>query len=119
LTPHQENPLFLYRADILNKIESHLDPAPRVKDEQCVFALCGLGGMGKTQIALEYAFSSLSKFKVILWVPADSREEILARYIVFAVELGLAEPTDDDHNKAKDAVKEWFENSRMLISLPK
>lgn len=72
--------------------------------------------MGKTQIALRYAFRNMSNFEAVLWVPADSYEKILARYLVFAVELGLVESTNDDQNQARDAVKEWFEVSRRFAT---
>lgn len=118
LSPYQENPKFVGRQSVLDDIEAGLRPGGKIGDGQCVFAICGLGGMGKTQIAVQYAFNSLSKFKAILWVPADSREKILARYIAFAVELGLVETTNDDQNKAKDLVKEWFENAGRVLLNP-
>ncbi|KAM3425972.1 hypothetical protein NHJ13734_009762, partial [Beauveria thailandica] len=113
LAPHQPNRSFVGREDVLDDIEAHLRPVRKLNEGHCVFALCGLGGMGKTQIALKYAFSSLSRFKVVLWIPSDSREKMLARYIAFAVEIGLVESTNDDQNKAKDIVKEWFETSQI------
>lgn len=112
MTPHQENPIFVGREDILDDIDRQLRRAGTGKDEPCVSALCGLGGMGKTQIALKYAFRSLSKYQAVLWVPADSYEKMLARYLVFAEQLGLVDSTNDDQNKARDAVVEWFETSR-------
>ncbi|KID60293.1 tetratricopeptide repeat domain-containing protein, partial [Metarhizium brunneum ARSEF 3297] len=113
LAPHQPNHSFIGREDVLDDIEAHLRPVRKLNEGHCVFALCGLGGMGKTQIALKYAFSSLSKFEVVLWIPSDSREKMLARHIAFAVEIGLVESTNDDQNKAKDIVKEWFETSQI------
>ncbi|KAM3461571.1 hypothetical protein MY5147_009920 [Beauveria neobassiana] len=113
LAPHQPNRSFVGREDVLDDIEAHLRPVRKLNEGHCVFALCGLGGMGKTQIALKYAFSSLSRFKVVLWIPPDSREKMLARYIAFAVEIGLVESTNDDQNKAKDIVKEWFKTSQF------
>ncbi|KAI9692148.1 MAG: hypothetical protein M1822_006378 [Bathelium mastoideum] len=98
---------------MLEEVEASLRPAGKIGEEQCVFAICGLGGMGKTQVALKYAFKGLPEYPAVLWVPADNREKILARYITFAVELGLLESTNEDQNRAKDLVKKWFENSTL------
>lgn len=116
MTPHQDNPRFVGREDVLEEMDKQLYADRKTNTEPCVFALCGLGGMGKTQIALKYAFRGLAKFPVVLWVAADTYEKMLARYIQFAVELGLAESTNDDQNKARDAVKEWFETSGRLLA---
>lgn len=117
MTPHQDNPRFVGREDVLEAMDRQLRTQRKTNTEPCVFALCGLGGMGKTQIALKYAFSGLAKFPVVLWVAADTYEKMLARYIQFAVELGLAESTNDDQNKARDAVKAWFETSGRPLAV--
>jgi len=112
MAPHQENPRFVGRQDMLDDIDRQLRPVGTVKDEPCVFALCGLGGMGTTHIAIRYGFKSLAKYQAVLWVPADSYEKILARYLVFAEQLGLVDSTNDDQNAARDAVIKWLETSR-------
>jgi len=37
------------------------------------WALTGLGGVGKTQLAVEYAYSTLGRYSAVLWVAAESR----------------------------------------------
>ena len=58
------------------------------------FAICGLGGMGKTQIALEYAFSRQSKFDAIFWVQADTKTSIAERFATIAMSLGIADESE-------------------------
>lgn len=111
LTPHQENLKFVGRQKVLEDIEATLRPESRTRTEKCVYVICGLGGMGKTQIALKYAFTSLSKFEAILWIPAENREKILARYTYFAFQLGLIKGTNEDQNKAKELVITWLQNT--------
>jgi tetratricopeptide (TPR) repeat protein len=37
------------------------------------WVLTGLGGVGKTQLAVEYAYSTLGRYRAVLWVAAESR----------------------------------------------
>ncbi|KAF1975755.1 hypothetical protein BU23DRAFT_438509, partial [Bimuria novae-zelandiae CBS 107.79] len=65
------SPRFWGREDALNAIEQVLAPtkaSTRLKS----FALYGMGGVGKTQIALQYAQRHRGLYKVILWVAADN-----------------------------------------------
>jgi hypothetical protein len=54
------------------------------------FALCGLGGMDKTQIALEFAYSRRTDFDAIFWVQASDKTSITECFGNIATSLGLA-----------------------------
>ncbi|KAI9681249.1 MAG: hypothetical protein M1817_002531 [Caeruleum heppii] len=58
LVPYTENPSFVGRHEILAKVKERLRPGPDGQADwsQSRVALCGLGGVGKTQIALQYAY---------------------------------------------------------------
>ncbi|KAM5528686.1 phosphorylase superfamily protein [Fusarium oxysporum f. sp. phaseoli] len=70
LVPFLENPLFIGRDDVLMDLESLLFESNSRK-----VALVGLGGIGKTQIALQLAYQIKEKKKdySVFWVPALSR----------------------------------------------
>lgn len=34
--------------------------------------ICGMGGVGKTELAIEYALSNQAKFDAIFWVNSDN-----------------------------------------------
>ncbi|KAM4057224.1 tetratricopeptide repeat domain-containing protein [Hirsutella rhossiliensis] len=59
------------------------------------FAICGLGGIGKTQLAVEYAYSRRDKFEAIFWLSADE-PDILAKHFAYITEaLGLDDELSD------------------------
>jgi hypothetical protein len=52
-------------------------------------ALYGLGGVGKTQVALEYAHRFASDYGLIWWIPAEQPQEISLALAALALRLGL------------------------------
>jgi tetratricopeptide (TPR) repeat protein len=53
-------------------------------------ALYGLGGVGKTQVALEYAYRFMSDYDVIWWVPAERADQIVPALAELAEKLGIS-----------------------------
>jgi anion-transporting ArsA/GET3 family ATPase len=60
-----------------------------------MFVLFGMGGVGKSRIALQYAMESRDKFEVILWITASNRAKITESFREVAKALGLALGSDD------------------------
>ncbi|KAI1391552.1 uncharacterized protein F4822DRAFT_427403 [Hypoxylon trugodes] len=91
---HPRNLDFFGRSEILDLIDDSLLPKeskdpndPRTLQN---FAICGTGGMGKTQIALEYAHSRKACFDAIFWITADNKTSIAASFSTIALSLGIA-----------------------------
>jgi KaiC/GvpD/RAD55 family RecA-like ATPase len=76
-----------------------------------IFALCGLGGMGKTQIAVHFVYRHRNDFDAILWVHADTETKLLVSFKNFAVELGFWDEATSDQAGAKTAVIDWLQET--------
>ncbi|KAK0120265.1 hypothetical protein ONS95_011670 [Cadophora gregata] len=75
-------------------------------------ALYGLGGVGKSQIALEYAWKKQPELDVVLWVPAESQIAIIQALSSIAtktLKLPNADPTS--HNQNAVLVMEWLKTT--------
>jgi tetratricopeptide (TPR) repeat protein/transcriptional regulator with XRE-family HTH domain len=108
--PFARNLHFTGRERILADIHSGLAQKRPV-------ALCGLGGIGKTQTAIEYAYRCSNDYDTVLWVRADTLDS-LAADIVAIVEL-LDLPEKDERNQARvmRAFTRWLQThtSWLLI----
>ncbi len=86
------NPAFTGREADLEKLGERLQKSRAVAVTQTV-ALHGLGGVGKTQLAVAYAWNHLGGYEAVLWVRADSPETLDANLARLAgVQLSDAEP---------------------------
>jgi len=69
--PVARNKQFFGRNGILDILDRFLHPSASSSGMSSV-AIYGLGGIGKTQIALEYAWSRRELFNAVIWIPAEN-----------------------------------------------
>jgi hypothetical protein len=78
--PFSQNVNFSGRADIISDLRGHFMSGKSEKSSGArkVVVLCGMGGIGKSQIALEYAYRSGGNYTSIFWVDAKNRNTLNA-----------------------------------------
>jgi tetratricopeptide (TPR) repeat protein len=108
--PHERNPVFTGRSDILDTLRANLVANGKQ-------ALYGLGGIGKTQIAAEYTYRYRHEYKAVLWAFADSEQSLSTSCIQIAKVLDLPVQSLAEQAVIVGAVKRWLEqsNSWLLI----
>jgi hypothetical protein len=82
------NPGFTGRDALLVAVREHL----LAGDRAVVQALHGIGGVGKTQLAIEYAHQFAGTYDLAWWVAAEQPALMGDQFAVLAAELGCAEP---------------------------
>src|SRR5712692_1955265 len=93
--PYQRNPFFTGREELLAQLYTALHKNGTVAITQA-HALCGLGGIGKTQIVLEYAYRYRDEYQAVFWVKSDTRENLLSDFLSLATLLKLPEQDAED-----------------------
>jgi hypothetical protein len=73
-------------------------------------ALHGMGGIGKTQMAVEYIYSHLREYDVVWWIPATEAAQIRVALTELAQALNL--PGSGEANTAIPAVREALRTGR-------
>ena len=105
--PFRRNPCFTGRTDLLKRLHAQFDQAQHAALTHAQ-ALVGLGGIGKTQIAIEYAYRHRYEYRAVLWVQAASQEMLTADLVALAHLLCLPERTDQDQARVVAAVRRWL-----------
>lgn len=118
LNPATRNVNFWGRKDVLGEIDQVLLPsAPRSTDQLYtgpqMYAICGLGGVGKTEIAREYAFSRQDCFDAVFWIEADQDTQLAEGFAEIATKLGYMDSTDQDRVVSRNITLEWLGNPRV------
>src|SRR6266508_6547966 len=89
------NPSFTGRIDLLDQLHRRLHPGQAAAVVQVqAQALHGLGGVGKTQLALEYAHRHAGDYDLVWWVAAEQPAAIPGQLAALARRLGLPEAAE-------------------------
>jgi tetratricopeptide (TPR) repeat protein len=103
--PHNRNPHFTGRQDFLDALDRALTSGQPAALTQ---AIHGLGGVGKTQLATEYAYRNSHRYEVVWWVRSEETATLAADYAALAAHLGLPEASQTNQSITVEAVKLWF-----------
>ena len=105
------NASFTGRNEVLEKLHDQLTGA------STPVALHGLGGVGKTQVAQEYAHRFMADYDVVWWVPAEQRDLINPNLADLAPHLGIrqADSTDEASEMVKEALRRGHPYDRWLL----
>jgi tetratricopeptide (TPR) repeat protein/transcriptional regulator with XRE-family HTH domain len=106
--PYRRNPFFTGREYLLARLHTLLNSSRATALSQ-VQALSGLGGIGKTQTAIEYAFRYRSTYQAVFWIRAENREVWHADLISLARHLKLLAQGEKDASYTLSAVTRWLE----------
>src|SRR5450755_1249077 len=115
--PYPQNPLFTGREELLTQLATTLHAGQPTALSQPQ-AISGLGGIGKTQLALSYAYRYRGDYQVVLWAQADTRENLTSSYLAIATLLNLPEQGEQESTRIITAVKVWLQrNTGWLLIL--
>ncbi len=105
--PYQRNPFFTGREETLRQLHDMLQADNAVALSHPL-GISGLGGVGKTQAALEYAYRYRGEYEAVFWTGADSVTTLIAGFVELASLLELPECTEQDQNIIVEAVLRWL-----------
>jgi len=104
--PHRRNPNFSGREDILAALKKALASGQPAALTQ---AITGLGGIGKTQVAIEYAYRHAGNYEAVWWLRCEEPETLAADYAGFARAQNLPEKDIPEQEQIIAAVRRWLE----------
>jgi len=105
--PIVRNAFFTGREQLLMLLHKRLSKARRAALTQAQ-ALYGLGGIGKTQTAAEYAYRYGDDYTQVFWVRAATRDTLVADFVTLAELLDLPEKDEQDQRQVVVTVKRWL-----------
>jgi tetratricopeptide (TPR) repeat protein len=109
--PYQRNPFFTGREELLARLHARLHTESSGSRIQ-ILAMSGLGGIGKTQVALEYAYRYRHNYRAIFWVAAETPEVLLAEFVRLAEPLTLAVYPGQGVSELAALVMDWLNRHR-------
>ena len=100
--PHPQNPNFTGRDRLMDSLHQSLkggDPATHVQ------AVYGMGGVGKSHLALEYAHRHRDAYGIVWWVSAEDAATASTQLARLAQRLGLRTPGEFTPDAVREALQ--------------
>ena len=111
LLPFKFNPRFYGRKNELDKIVKYLSP----KEDQSLrtYTIYGRRGVGKTEIALQFAHTNPAGYDALFWIQCETSVAIRESFTIVAVSLNLPGADRDGHHEENLlAVHQWLKKTK-------
>lgn len=109
--PFQQNPRFLGRDEVLQDLHKKIkmnENTDMSRQRSCV--IHGMGGVGKTQTALEYTYRYRHEYSYIFWVRAETGLDLATSFGNIAQEL-MPSSAGADQGRNMELVRNWLVKS--------
>jgi len=110
---NRRNLNFTGRKSLINQLRNNLLSGQTAAITQ---AISGLGGVGKTQLALEYAYRFAGYYDLVWWIRAEESATLYFDFLSLCNALTLPVRDTSDKQLIVDILFSWFNrNSRWLL----
>lgn len=104
------NKYFSGREKELNQIDRYFQQGEVTMINICQ-TISGLGGVGKTQLALEYGYRFGGNYPDAVWfIVADESVSIYKSFVQFAITVGISLPTECQIKDLQLVIRNWLSN---------
>jgi len=110
--PFPRKQFFTGREALLKRVHTQLRTAQAAALGQTI---SGLGGIGKTQLAVEYAYRHREEYQAVLWAHAETTESLTASYTEIARLLNLPQKDAQEQEGTVQAVKDWLSHQQNWL----
>ncbi len=111
--PNNRNPHFTGRERVLELLARALDGNDAETRSQ---VLHGVGGVGKTQVAVEYAYRHRDQHELVWWLPAQDDAALAVAVARMVRTLGGNPPLDSTPDELREALEEHLKTfGRWLL----
>jgi tetratricopeptide (TPR) repeat protein len=114
MVPYERNPFFTGRDAFLKQLFDKFRDKSTARYHGRL-ALYGLGGIGKTQVALEFVYRYQSAYTRIYWISAVSHESILDGYAKIAKQAAIEIPFDSKPIEIAARVLSWLRQTQKWL----
>ncbi|KAI8960371.1 hypothetical protein F5Y11DRAFT_358551 [Daldinia sp. FL1419] len=109
IIPYDRNPIFLGRQEELTRMRTYAnEPSTPGKRPLRTIAIRGIGGMGKTQLALEFIFRERWQYRGVFWIRSEDATIQQQDFAHIAQTLNTEEAASMNLDKNVQAAKDWL-----------
>jgi tetratricopeptide (TPR) repeat protein len=102
--PHLRNPNFTGRESLLAEVHSSLESGHPL-------AITGLGGVGKSQVVIEYAYRYFPEYEAVAWIRAEDPAILSSDFAALARLFKIAVRERAEQAEVVNAVRKWLDHN--------